>query len=172
MQDLIWSLLPRRLSLNGYFLALMSLHFVSLLKGPAQLSPADVFCDTGHRLSLPSQLLEERSLVLSHVLDSATGNRHKLICIPSPSPVHQYANSWPRMGIKLQAGKWIPSLLLKWFFCHFCLHLSLCGALSASYRDLHLQFTLHHCPRACQPEQILCIALLVEYVTCLWYLHC
>lgn len=111
----------------------------SLLKGTSAAQPS--WCLLWYRtpsFSTPPSFWKKGHWFCLMVLDPATGNRHKLICIPSPSPVHQYANSWTPYGDAFQAGKWIISLLLKWFFCHFCSICPLCGALSASYRDLHL----------------------------------
>ena len=72
------------------------------------LSPAGFSCDSGHPLSLllPSPSFWKKGLWFSlAILASAAGNSHKLICVPSSRPVHQYANSWTPNRDVFPAGK-------------------------------------------------------------------
>ena len=121
-------------------------------KRPVKLSPAGVSCDIGHplSLSLPTPRFRKKGHWLSlDILTPAVGSRRKLICSPQPPKSNTLVCklleaksgcflSWQAIVFFLFKKKCIISLLLKWFFCHFCSVCPLCGALSASFWDLPL----------------------------------
>lgn len=100
--------LPRLLFLSRYCLVLMLLHFVIFVNrdqpSVAQLvSP--VIQDTLSLLFLIPSFWKKCHWFSMAVLAPAAGNRHKLICFPFPSPVHQYANCWNPNQDTFPAGK-------------------------------------------------------------------
>lgn len=109
---------------------------------PAQLSPTGVSCDTGHSLSLPlptPSFWKKGHWFSMDILAPYVGDRHKLICFLSLSPVHQYAISWTSNWDVFLGGKPLFFSANKMiFFCHLCSICPLCGALSASFWDLPL----------------------------------
>lgn len=158
--------------------------FWSLLKETSPAQPS--WCPLWYRtLPFPtppnSQFLEERSLVLYGYSGPSCRQQTQInmlflpkstapIC-KSLDPKSGCFSSWQAIVFFSLNKRCITSLLLKMIFLPLC---STCPfvVLSLSPSGISpFQFTVH-CPRACQPKQILCIVLLVAYVTCLWYLHC
>lgn len=124
----------------------------SLLKETSQAQPS--WCLLWYRtpsFSIPSnsQISKERSLVVSGHSDPSREQQTQINMLP-PNPQSNTLVckllepksgcflSWQAIVFFLLKKKCIISLLLKWFFCHFCSVCPLCGALSASFWDLPL----------------------------------